>query len=257
MNSAGCTTSTASAAPSSGTRWARAGRGRASTGTEVDHAAAAADGWAEIARRLAEQRHDFYVLDEFTYPLKWGWVDVDEVIATLDSAARHPARRDHRPRRAAAAARRRRPGHRDDQGQTPDGRRAARARRASSGDSRFSASDRRMHSISRRVGVQTRSSTRVGTGVGVSVPAVVIAAPASGSGKTTVATGLMGALRRAGHRVGAVQGRARTSSTPATTRWRRGGRAATWTPVLVGERTDRPAVPAWQRRRRHRGRSRA
>ncbi|WP_076480718.1 cobyrinate a,c-diamide synthase [Williamsia sterculiae] len=32
-------------------------------------------------------------------------------------------------------------------------------------------------------------------------PAVVIAAPASGSGKTTVATGLMGALGRAGHRV--------------------------------------------------------
>jgi cobyrinic acid a,c-diamide synthase len=35
----------------------------------------------------------------------------------------------------------------------------------------------------------------------VNVPAVVIAAPASGSGKTTVATGLMGALRRAGRRV--------------------------------------------------------
>ncbi|MBF6329447.1 cobyrinate a,c-diamide synthase [Nocardia transvalensis] len=35
-----------------------------------------------------------------------------------------------------------------------------------------------------------------------SVPAVVVAAPASGSGKTTVATGLIGALRRAGHRVG-------------------------------------------------------
>ena len=34
----------------------------------------------------------------------------------------------------------------------------------------------------------------------VSTPAVVIAAPASGSGKTTVATGLMGALRRAGRR---------------------------------------------------------
>ncbi|WP_280456051.1 cobyrinate a,c-diamide synthase [Nocardia brasiliensis] len=33
------------------------------------------------------------------------------------------------------------------------------------------------------------------------VPAVVIAAPASGSGKTTVATGLIGALGRAGHRV--------------------------------------------------------
>src|ERR1700756_429561 len=35
----------------------------------------------------------------------------------------------------------------------------------------------------------------------VSTPAVVIAAPSSGSGKTTVATGLMGALRRAGHNV--------------------------------------------------------
>ncbi|MDT5210653.1 MAG: cob(I)alamin adenosyltransferase [Mycobacterium sp.] len=49
-------------------------------GTDVDHAAAAADGWAEISRRLAEQQHDFYVLDEFTYPLKWGWVDIDEVV---------------------------------------------------------------------------------------------------------------------------------------------------------------------------------
>ncbi|SPM43523.1 Cobyrinic acid a,c-diamide synthase, partial [Mycobacterium numidiamassiliense] len=35
----------------------------------------------------------------------------------------------------------------------------------------------------------------------VSVPAVVVAAPASGSGKTTVATGLIGALRQAGHPV--------------------------------------------------------
>ncbi|MFI6999450.1 cobyrinate a,c-diamide synthase [Nocardia sp. NPDC050175] len=37
--------------------------------------------------------------------------------------------------------------------------------------------------------------------VSAGVPAVVIAAPASGSGKTTVATGLIGALRRVGHRV--------------------------------------------------------
>src|ERR1700755_217929 len=42
------------------------------TGTDDDHAAAARDGWDEISRRLAEQRHDFYVLDEFTYPRKMG-----------------------------------------------------------------------------------------------------------------------------------------------------------------------------------------
>ncbi|KGI67793.1 cob(I)yrinic acid a,c-diamide adenosyltransferase [Mycolicibacterium rufum] len=61
----------------SGWSWAR------KAGTEDDHAAAAAEGWAEIARRLAEERHDFYVLDEFTYPLKWGWIDVAEVVEVL------------------------------------------------------------------------------------------------------------------------------------------------------------------------------
>jgi len=52
-------------------------------GTEENHAADAAEGWAEIKRRLAAQQHDLYVLDEFTYPMKWGWVDVAEVVATL------------------------------------------------------------------------------------------------------------------------------------------------------------------------------
>ncbi|RSM91853.1 cob(I)yrinic acid a,c-diamide adenosyltransferase [Kibdelosporangium aridum] len=52
-------------------------------GTEEDHAAAALEGWREIARRLAAEQHGLYVLDEFTYPMHWGWVDVDEVVATL------------------------------------------------------------------------------------------------------------------------------------------------------------------------------
>ena len=52
-------------------------------GTEVDHAADAAEGWAQITRDLAAQAHRFYVLDEFTYPMTWGWVDVDEVVETL------------------------------------------------------------------------------------------------------------------------------------------------------------------------------
>lgn len=52
-------------------------------GSEDDHATVAAEGWAEIARRLAGEQHDFYVLDEFTYPLGWGWVDVNEVVEAL------------------------------------------------------------------------------------------------------------------------------------------------------------------------------
>ncbi|GLW94351.1 cob(I)yrinic acid a,c-diamide adenosyltransferase [Actinokineospora globicatena] len=58
-------------------------------GTEDDHAEAAREGWAEISRRLAEERHGLYVLDEFTYPLKWGWIDVDEVVATLTARPGH------------------------------------------------------------------------------------------------------------------------------------------------------------------------
>jgi cob(I)alamin adenosyltransferase len=52
-------------------------------GSEDDHADAAREGWAEIRRRLEADAHDFYVLDEFTYPLKWGWIDVEEVVSTL------------------------------------------------------------------------------------------------------------------------------------------------------------------------------
>ena len=58
-------------------------------GDEADHAAAAAEGWAEIKRRLQNEEHDLYVLDEFTYPLHWGWVDVDDVVATLRDRPGH------------------------------------------------------------------------------------------------------------------------------------------------------------------------
>lgn len=61
----------------SGWSWSR------KDGTEADHAADAAEGWNEIKRRLAAERHDLYLLDEFTYPIKWGWVDAAEVAETL------------------------------------------------------------------------------------------------------------------------------------------------------------------------------
>lgn len=52
-------------------------------GDADDHAAEAAEGWAEIKRRLAAETHDLLVLDEFTYPIQWGWVDVDDVLEAL------------------------------------------------------------------------------------------------------------------------------------------------------------------------------
>jgi cob(I)alamin adenosyltransferase len=67
----------------SGWSWSR------KAGNDVDHAQEAAAGWAEIKRRLAAETHDLYVLDEFTYPIGWGWVDIDDVVETLAGRPGH------------------------------------------------------------------------------------------------------------------------------------------------------------------------
>jgi cob(I)alamin adenosyltransferase len=51
--------------------------------TISDSAEAAREGWEQVKRELAAETYQLYVLDEFTYPMKWGWVDVDEVVAVL------------------------------------------------------------------------------------------------------------------------------------------------------------------------------
>ena len=40
-------------------------------------------GWEQIKRDLAAETYRLYLLDEFTYPMKWGWVDTDEVVEVL------------------------------------------------------------------------------------------------------------------------------------------------------------------------------
>lgn len=67
----------------SGWSWSR------KAGSEEDHAADAAEGWAEIKRRIAAEQHDLYLLDEFTYPVNWGWIDVDDVVETLANRPGH------------------------------------------------------------------------------------------------------------------------------------------------------------------------
>ncbi|MER7990132.1 cob(I)yrinic acid a,c-diamide adenosyltransferase [Streptomyces noursei] len=44
---------------------------------------AAREGWEQVKRDLAAETYRLLVLDEFAYPLKWGWVDVEEVVAVL------------------------------------------------------------------------------------------------------------------------------------------------------------------------------
>ena len=175
------------------------------------------------------ETHTLYVLDEFTYPMQWGWVDIDDVVATLAERPGPAARDHHRPSRRPPARRGRRPGDRHDPGQAP-------LRAGPEGSARH-----RMVSLA------------------TALPRLVITAPASGHGKTTVATGLMGALRVRGARGRRLQGRAglhrpglpRAGHRPAGPQPR---------PAPVPARPARPAAAARRRRadagRRGRGRGR-
>ncbi len=51
--------------------------------TEVDHGELAREGWREVKDRLAQERHDLYVLDEFNHVLRHGWVDVAEFLEVV------------------------------------------------------------------------------------------------------------------------------------------------------------------------------
>lgn len=44
---------------------------------------AAREGWEQVKRDLAAESYKLYVLDEFAYPMHWGWIDTDEVIEVL------------------------------------------------------------------------------------------------------------------------------------------------------------------------------
>ncbi|MBA0050481.1 cob(I)yrinic acid a,c-diamide adenosyltransferase [Streptomyces sp. AJS327] len=50
---------------------------------ELGNEEAAREGWEQIKRDLAAETYRLYVLDEFVYPLRWGWVDTGEVVEVL------------------------------------------------------------------------------------------------------------------------------------------------------------------------------
>lgn len=49
--------------------------------------AVAAGAWARAKALIEAGDHQLVVLDEVTYPINWGWVDVDDVVETI---ARRP-----------------------------------------------------------------------------------------------------------------------------------------------------------------------
>ena len=64
--------------------WEKMGDGWTWTSHDLEQSAdLAREGWAEVRRRIEAQDFDLLVLDEFTYPLTFGWVDTAEVVDVL------------------------------------------------------------------------------------------------------------------------------------------------------------------------------
>lgn len=70
--------------------WSVIGDGFTWESEDLERAAEIArDAWAEAATRIAGGVYDVVVLDEVTYPLKWGWVPTADVVATIVGRPAH------------------------------------------------------------------------------------------------------------------------------------------------------------------------
>ena len=47
--------------------------------------AVAQQAWQFAAETIASGGHDLLILDEITYPMNWGWIDADDVVAAIRS----------------------------------------------------------------------------------------------------------------------------------------------------------------------------
>lgn len=67
-----------------GVEWWAVGDGFTWESTDLDESQAiAAAGWEHAKERIASAEYDLVVLDEVTYPVNYGWIDLDDVIESL------------------------------------------------------------------------------------------------------------------------------------------------------------------------------
>jgi cob(I)alamin adenosyltransferase len=67
-----------------GIDWEKMGDGWTWISRDLEESAdRAREGWAEVKRRIADERYEFLLLDEMTYAIKFGWIDEDDVVETL------------------------------------------------------------------------------------------------------------------------------------------------------------------------------
>jgi cob(I)alamin adenosyltransferase len=72
------------AAALGGIDWEKMGDGWSWISRDLEESADKARvGWARVKDLIAQERYEFLLLDELTYPIKYGWIEEDDVVATL------------------------------------------------------------------------------------------------------------------------------------------------------------------------------
>lgn len=51
--------------------------------------AVAKEAWKQAKALIQAGTHDLVILDEITYPMSWGWIDTDDVVATVRDRPEH------------------------------------------------------------------------------------------------------------------------------------------------------------------------
>ena len=73
-----------------GVDWFVAGDGFSWESDDLDESRAkAVAAWAFTRELIAAGEHQMIMLDEVSYPMNWGWIDVDEVVEVLRSRPEH------------------------------------------------------------------------------------------------------------------------------------------------------------------------
>lgn len=70
--------------PDLGVEWWEAGDGFTWDTEDLDESEALAlAAWEHTKQRLTDDDLDVIILDEVTYPINWGWIDLDDVVAAI------------------------------------------------------------------------------------------------------------------------------------------------------------------------------
>jgi cob(I)alamin adenosyltransferase len=73
-----------------GMDWWALGDGFTWDSDDMDESEAIArEAWLSAKTRIGSDEYDLLILDEITYPINWGWIDIDDVVAAI---AHRPSR---------------------------------------------------------------------------------------------------------------------------------------------------------------------